>query len=245
MRICIRDGMMPDTENGRPARLTSDQIFEVLAHRISRSRIAAGERLGEEALSREFGVSRTPVREALRRLQQAGLVERLEHGRYAVRALDLARIDELYTVRMVLEELAVSLAARAVGTPAFAELLEAARASVETSEGGLEDAGGHEMREEFHERLAAMSGNQELLRMLADLDLRIYACRRLDAQLPGRAQQAQREHLRILELLDRGAVDEARLAMRDHVDGSRETVRMLMRAGITSITFAAEETAQT
>ena len=230
--------MPPSNNSHRTAKPSSQLVFEVLAHRISRSQLPAGERLGEEALSREFGVSRTPVREALRRLEQAGLVERQEHGRYAVRALDLARIDQLYTVRIVLEELAVTLAAPVVGTPAFEQLL------VDTRSAAVEGQGpDHEMREEFHERLAALSGNDELVRMLSDIDLRIYACRRLDTQLPGRATQGQVEHLRIIELLAEGKEDEAKQAMREHIDGSRATVRSLMRAGITTITFAAEDSA--
>ncbi|HWK28005.1 MAG TPA: GntR family transcriptional regulator [Solirubrobacter sp.] len=230
---------MPSSSNShRAAKPSSQQVFEVLAHRISRSQLPAGERLAEEALSREFGVSRTPVREALRRLEQAGLVERQEHGRYAVRALDLARIDQLYTVRIVLEELAVSLTAPVVGTPAFERLLADTRAAAADTDGESPD---HEMREEFHERLAALSGYDELVRMLSDIDLRIYACRRLDTQLPGRATQGQVEHLRIIELLAEGKVDEAKQAMREHIDGSRATVRSLMRAGITTITFAAED----
>lgn len=235
---------MPTSNHAsRNSRPSSEQVFETLAHRISRSQIRPRERLAEEALSREFGVSRTPVREALRRLEQAGLVERQEHGRYAVRALDLARIDELYTVRIVLEELAVSLAAPFVDTPEFRRLFEDARAAVKRPDTPESDRPEHdEMREEFHERLAGLSGNQELVRMLADLDLRIYACRRLDTQLPGRANQGQAEHLRIVELLDQRAVDDAKRAMREHIDSSRTTVRTLMRAGITSITFAAEDT---
>ena len=68
----------------------------------------------EEGLSKEFGVSRSPVREALRLLEQAGHVERAATRGYAVRALDLARINEIYTVRVVLEELSVELASTAV-----------------------------------------------------------------------------------------------------------------------------------
>lgn len=231
--------MEPIPADKRPS---SETVFEALAHRITRSRIPPGERLAEEALSREFGVSRTPVREALRRLEQAGLVERTEHGRYAVRALDLARIDELYTVRIVLEELAVSLAAPAVDSDEFRDLLAGTRASVESLEQGNGRSESLEMREEFHERLAALSGNRELVRMLADIDLRIYACRRLDTELPGRPKEGQRDHLRILELLQSGAVEDAQTAMRDHISSSRQTVRLLLRAGITSITFAAEGT---
>jgi DNA-binding GntR family transcriptional regulator len=229
--------MEPKPEDKRPS---SETVFEALAHRITRSQIPPGERLAEETVSREFGVSRTPVREALRRLEQAGLVERTEHGRYAVRALDLERIDELYTVRIVLEELAVSLAAPAVDSDEFRDLLAGTRASVESLDQGNGRSESLEMREEFHERLAALSGNRELVRMLADIDLRIYACRRLDTELPGRPKEGQRDHLHILELLQSGQVEEAQQAMREHISNSRQTVRMLLRAGIRSITFAAE-----
>ena len=219
------------------ARPTSEQIFHALAQRISMNELAPGERLLEQPLSREFGVSRTPLREALMRLEQAGLIERQEPRGYAVRALNLARIDQIYTVRMVLEELAVALAAAAVDTPAFEELIAAARAATERAD----DEGDPELREAFHEQLASLSGNDELLRLLKDLDLRIYACRRLDAQVPERARAAQHEHLEILELLARGDSDAAQRAMREHIDASRSVVRSLMRQGITSISFATQD----
>ena len=219
-------------------RSSAQEVFDSLSERISRWELGAGERLTEERLSREFGVSRTPVREALRLLEQAGYVERLVPRGYAVRAIDLATIDQVYTVRTALEELAVELASEYTKSFAFHDLKARARAA---TDGDASSSGGYEMRESFHEELAALSGNTELLRMLREVDARIFACRRLDSLVPERATAAQREHLEILERLEAGEVDRARSAMRDHIERSRATVRSLLRAGITSISFAASD----
>jgi DNA-binding GntR family transcriptional regulator len=212
-------------------------VYQTLSDRITRWQLPAGERLTEERMCREFGLSRTPVREALRRLEEAGLVERVEPRGYAVRGFDLDQLDKTYTVRCALEELAVSLAAPAVDTPAFAELRAQASASLEGTERG--DLAG-EIRERFHEQLARLGGNEPLMRMLEDIDRRIYACRRLDAIVPERAVEAQREHLGILDHLAAGEVEEARALMRRHVERSQSTIRSLMAAGVTAISFAAD-----
>jgi DNA-binding GntR family transcriptional regulator len=94
-----------------------------------------------------------------------------------------------------------------------------------------------ELREAFHERLAALSGNEQLLRMLREIDAQIYACRRLDSAVPERAQAAQAEHLEILNLLEQGKIGDARRAMRNHIEKSQSTVRTLMRAGVTTLSF--------
>jgi DNA-binding GntR family transcriptional regulator len=220
----------------RPGHSSAHQIFELLANRVSRWELPAGERLTEGRLSAEFGVSRTPVREALRLLEKAGYVEQVPPRGYAVRAVDLVTIDQVYTVRAALEELSVELAAQETSTAAFTALVERARRAAVSVPG---EPPGEEMREDFHEELAALSGNAELLRLLRDIDSRIYAYRRLDAWVPDRASGAQAEHLQIVELLRAGQTAQARAAMRQHVERSRETVRSLIRAGVTTISFAA------
>ena len=175
------------------------------------------------------------------RLEQAGLIERHEPRGFVVRAVGLARIDEIFSLRIVLEELAVSLAADAVDTPAFQQLIEAARDACEQGDYVADP----QLREEFHERLAELSGNEELVRVLKDLDLRIYGFRRLDWQVPERARAAQREHLQILELLRDGDVDGAQKAIRDHISVSGSVVRSLMEKGLTSISFARHDRSTT
>ena len=216
---------------------SAHEIYAAIVGRVSRWELPAGERLTEERLSRDFGVSRTPVREALRLLEQAGFIERTGGRGYSVRAFDLRRVDQIYTIRVVLEELAVELAAGAVGTPAFAELREAARVAARSAhEGGGQD---DLLREQFHEQLARLSGNEELLRLLQDMDSRLYAMRRFDAALPARASEAQSEHMRVLELLESGDVTAARIEMRQHIERSQTTLRVLMDAGITTLSFGA------
>jgi DNA-binding GntR family transcriptional regulator len=221
-----------------PGQSSAHQIFEVLAGRISRWELPAGERLTEERLSAEFGVSRTPVREALRLLETAGHAERVAPRGYAVRAVDLVTIDQVYTVRASLEQLSVELAAPQTGRPTFEALVERTRRAAADE---ASDLASRELREGFHEDLAALSGNLELLRLLRDIDRRIYAYRRLDGLVPDRASAAQAEHLEIVELLLSGRVEEAKDAMREHVERSRATVRSLIRAGVTTIAFAADK----
>jgi DNA-binding GntR family transcriptional regulator len=223
------------------AQVTSAQIFNVLAQRISNSELAPGQPLREQPLSLEFGVSRTPLREALMRLEQAGLIERHAPRGFVVRSVGLARIDQIFSLRIVLEEFAVSLAADAVDTPEFQQLIDAARDACEQGD----YVGDPQLREEFHERLAELSGNEELVRVLEDLDLRIYGFRRLDWQVPERARAAQREHLQILELLRDGDVDGAQKAIRDHISVSGSVVRSLMEKGLTSISFAGSDRSTT
>lgn len=215
------------------SRYSAHDVFEEVAARISRWEIPAGERLTEQRLSKDFGVSRTPVREALRLLERAGLVEEAPPRGYAVRALDLTTIDQIYTIRTVLEELSVALAASAVETEGFKELKARVLAASET-----EGDGSSQLREAFHEELAALTGNLELVRELRDIDLRIYAFRRLDLALPQFARAAQDDHLTILELLEAGQTAEATQAMGDHIRRSQETVRSLMNAGINSVSFS-------
>lgn len=203
------------------------RIFQDLAERITRWELQSGARITERELSQEYAVSRTPVREALRLLEQAGLVEPTPPRGYVVRAFDLATIDQIYVVRAALETLAVSLAAGAVHTDAFQELKRL-----------TEDAhGGDELREEFHERLAELSGNAELARILREVDVRIRGCRRLDATLPDRIESAHHEHVEVLRLLEDGKVKEAQDVMRDHIERSHSVVRSLLDAGVTSLSF--------
>jgi DNA-binding GntR family transcriptional regulator len=211
---------------------TANAVFEALAARISRWEIPAGERLTEQRLSKDFGVSRTPVREALRLLERACLVEETPPRGYAVRGLDLTTIDHIYTVRVVLEELSVTLAAEVVDTDSFREL----KARVEASLTATDDDNA-QLREAFHEELAALSCNEELVRQLHDIDIRIYAFRRLDIALPSLASSAQDDHLAILQLLEARKTEEAREAMGDHIRRSQATVRTLMDAGISQVSF--------
>jgi DNA-binding GntR family transcriptional regulator len=222
---------MSDTKS----RTSVEEILENLVRRISNWEIPAGQRLTEGGLSQEFGVSRTPVREALRMLEHAGYVERLVSRGYAVRAQELKAIDDIFTVRIVLEDLAVQMASHMVGTPAFRHLQDAVRTTLNQLG---QDGDEHAMREAFHERLAELSQNDTLTRLLRDLDARIFAVRRLDARIPARARRAQEEHAQILELLAAGRTYDAQKTMREHIEQTQAIIRSLMASGIATVSFS-------
>src|SRR3989441_442071 len=110
---------------GGPMTLLSDRVHHELKRRLTLWEYLPGTRMGEEALAAEFGVSRTPVRDALRRLVQEGFLEDTEGWTgYRVRKPDLPRIEELYEVRLSLEQTAVRRLAKAPADPEIDELLK-------------------------------------------------------------------------------------------------------------------------
>src|ERR1700730_3521385 len=96
--------------------LLSDRVHHELKRRLTLWEYLPGTRMGEEALAAEFGVSRTPVRDALRRLEQEGFLEDTGGWTgYRARKPDLPRMEELYEVRLSLEQTAVRRLAKARG----------------------------------------------------------------------------------------------------------------------------------
>lgn len=205
-----------------------------------------GQRLTEHGLSTEFGVSRTPVREALRLLEQAGYVEKTTNRGYSVRAISLEKANDIYTVRTALEVLSVRLCAPRKDGPDFAQLRADVEASIEaaaTDELSDPDLLATEFREGFHERLAAISQNAELVLILKQIDNQIYAFRRLDSAVPRRAYTAQKEHLEILDLIKNDDVVAASQAMEEHIHRSQSTVQSLLKAGVTALSFSSDGSA--
>jgi DNA-binding GntR family transcriptional regulator len=227
-------GQRPASRRAAKSKVSSSTaLYEQLAERIMKGELPEGARMTENELAEEFGVSRTPVREALKLLNHTGLVTKLPTRGYAARALDLAATDQLYTVRAALEELAVELAAKSVGTPAF-ETFKRDIAGFDPSQQGKTDS--------FHERLAVLADNDYLCRCLGEIYARTAAYRRLDNALQGRAEAADHDHRRIVELLEAGDVGEARRIVREHIGRSQESLRALIAAGVSAVSVVTSPT---
>jgi DNA-binding GntR family transcriptional regulator len=204
----------------------SQKVVDAVARQISEFELEPGERLTEEGLARRYSVSRTPVREALKSLQEMGLVERLPGGGYAVRVVKLETVADLMVIWATLEELVVQLVGEQADRPGLEALL--ARTSGGTS-------GDPVVEERVHAELAGLSGNDELVRMLGTIYTRTQPYRRLDGL--NRREEIHADHVRILELLVDGKVDDARSLMREHVGKSHRFVEMLLRGGVRSLSF--------
>src|SRR5260370_5668940 len=153
---------------GGPMTLLSDRVHHELKRRLTLWEYLPGTRMGEEALAAEFGVSRTPERDALRRLAQEGFLEDTEGWTgYRVRRPDLPRIEELYEVRLSLEQTAVRRLAAAPAAPEIDELLR-----VWQQPKGSNLAPDPDMvhaDEGFHETLPRPAGNKTLPTMLGSI----------------------------------------------------------------------------
>jgi DNA-binding GntR family transcriptional regulator len=202
-----------------------DQVRESIHSAITSGRLDPGDRLREIPLSRHFGVSTTPVREALRRLESEGLVQVHPRRGAVVTALDDAVISDLYDLRLVLEVEAVRLAA----SHADLEL-----GSVYSLLGELEklvdegDAAFAEVDVQLHRAINDLGGNRELAAEAERVHRRIQAAR-VRASVPGRLRAAQDQHAEIVEALRKRDPELAQEAVRQHITSAKANVLGFLR----------------
>lgn len=200
-----------------------DRAYRALRDAIVSGQLAPGERLVEARLAQELGVSRNPVREALRRLEHEGLASRLPRGGMAVAEVNLRDVAEVYAVRSVLEGLAARLAARRLRE----EQLELLRRSVEEGERARETGDLEELVRSsttFHAVILEAAGNARLSALLEALDNHISRFRRLSLQAEGGPAEVLEEHRQLLALLEQGQEEEAERLMRSHLERSGKVI---------------------
>ncbi|WP_454683428.1 GntR family transcriptional regulator [Ancylobacter moscoviensis] len=204
----------------------SDALFDMLTSAIMAGRIRPGEKLNEPALADEFGVSRAPVREALRRLQEKGLVTHVAHQGVRVISPTLEDFLSLLDVREALEGMACRLAATAMTDVEFEKLA----AIVERHGEGLHsDPEGpyvqNDFDNDFHVRIAMGCRNPVLTGLLCEQFYpRLKLCRSRHGLLKGRGLAAWKEHRRILAALVERDGDVAEILMRRHIRAAREAL---------------------
>lgn len=187
--------------------------------------VPARERLTEPKLSTRFGVSRTPVREALGLLVADGLLRREDYG-YSVVVPSMAGIRDLYEVRIAVELRGLS---RAIENPSVVHDAAALAAELEhwytlratppapAPEFVLQD-------ERFHTALLAASGNRELVAVLTEVTRRIRRVRMYDFAIPGRIVTSIDEHIEIAERVLDGRLATALRLLHEHIGASLEIV---------------------
>jgi DNA-binding GntR family transcriptional regulator len=207
----------------RTASTLANSIVATLKERIIAWQYPPEHRLTEEGLCREFGVSRSPVREALRVLATNGLVRRMANRGYAVRQVNMRELEELYEVRLALELFTVEALA-IKGFPAAA--LEALRETwrMVEQEPARSDEEMAELDTEFHETLAALVGNETLLEQLRAINERLLVFRMIDFGRENRVSDTCAQHIRILDRITARDPDGARNAIRSNIDDGRTIV---------------------
>ena len=211
---------MLDIQNHRPLR---ELVYEELKHRILIGDIHPGTRMMEVELANELGVSRTPIREAIRNLEKEGLVTiEPRRGAYASK-LAMKDVIDILEVRQELEGFAASLAAGRM-TKEHKEKLE----NINNIYKSAVDAGSTEemvrLDSDFHRLIVESCGNPVLLRMITQLQEMVLRFRYLYYEDLERAKEQPAAHQFIIDALASGDAERSRKAARDHIDDLKTLV---------------------
>ena len=197
-------------------RLPSAKIRDSLEQRIVEGELSNGKRLDETELSGFYGVSRTPVREALQRLAESGLAEHLPRRGTFVRSPSLSQLVEMFEVMAELECMAIRLAARRA-TSNDIDALEKDNETCRAAVAANDTKKYYEINARLHGRIYQMSGNSFLANEVRRLHDRLRPFRRLQLRVRGRMEESMAEHDIILAALRDGDADRAMETMKKHI----------------------------
>ena len=205
-----------------------EQVFRTLEEEIISGVYAAGESLTELGLSAKLGVSRTPVRSALHRLAEEGLVSIAPNRGAMVVGVTLDDLIDTYKIRIRLEGLASRMATERLTPRDKSELTNA----VELAEFYVSKEDTEHLKELdtlFHSIIYRASGNRMLSKILGELHRNIRAYRKKSLSVPGRLKQSVREHREILDAMLAGDADRADELTSKHIESAMENLIAISR----------------
>ncbi|MGN0466590.1 MAG: GntR family transcriptional regulator [Lachnospiraceae bacterium] len=200
-----------------------DVVFNTLRQAIITGEFAPGERLMEIALADRLGVSRTPVREAIRKLELEGLVVMIPRKGAEVAKITEKSLKEVLEVRSALEELAASLACERITEDGKKELIETHKAFVDAIENkDIKDIANKD--EEFHNQIFACTENERLIQIVNNLKEQMYRYRMEYVKEVGRHSDLITEHGVILDAILNNKKDKAKDFMHEHIKRQEEII---------------------
>ena len=194
-----------------------EKVYIELQEAILSEALKKGESLTELTLSEKLGVSRTPVRSALQRLSEVGLVKIVPNRGAVVLGVTKEDILDIYRIRMRLEGLASAMAALNMSDADKKKLTE----TVELSEFYLSKNNTENLKEldtSFHRVIYEASGSRTLARILSDLHLNTKGYRRISLAIPGRLERTTKEHREILNAILAGDAEIADRLTSEHIE---------------------------
>lgn len=210
-----------------------ERVYGQLRELAIRFELLPGDRVNEVELARHFGVSRTPLREALNRLVSDGFLTFVAGKGFFRRSLDVKEVFDLYEMRQKLEIALAELAVERATAEQIQEIRDFLSISMKEDPGRTV----HELvslDEEFHERVAALSGNLEMQHTLRTINARIRFIRWINME-NGRRTLTQGEHSAILEAIASRDAGLSRSLLQAHIDGRLEQITSAIREGYAMI----------
>ncbi|MGF6535506.1 DNA-binding GntR family transcriptional regulator [Paraburkholderia sp. GAS33] len=204
----------------------AEQVYQQLKSDIFSFRLFPGDRFSESDIAQHYGVSRTPMRDGLFRLQREGYLEVGFRRGWKVSEINFEQLDQLYDLRIVLELASLE---RLTSGNAPHESIDPLKAvwCVETEARESDPVTMFGMDENFHRQLVAATGNREMLRVHNEVTERIRIVRRLDFLKPHRTSATYDEHSTMLHLIERNRLPEASILLRAHITQSKLEVRKI------------------
>lgn len=204
-----------------------DLVYQRLRRAILTRQVPTGTRLVETEVARELGVSRTPVREALRRLESDGFVERGSSGGLFARPFDLVEIEDIFLVRQSLDRVAAGLAAERGTAQDWEQLrrhLEAITEAVD--EQGLSSAAFHEVHFSFHKAIYDIAFSRRLAKGIANhILVQLEVAAELSYADPTVTLPATGQHQELMYALESGEAGRAAAASDAHATRSAEDAK--------------------
>lgn len=202
-------------------------VYERLSAEILDGRIPPGSNLREEQIAEVMGVSRTPVREALRRLSDEGFVEYFPHRGARLMKLTPERVHEIFEVREALE----GMAARQAATRMPADRIATLRESFERIRRQIEAQDYSEVGDHLHTVIFDNCGNDRLKRLMLSIRNQVTWMQHVAVQVPGRLDRAFLEHDAVLRALENRDPDAAEQTMRSHIRATLNELREVLDSG--------------
>ncbi len=220
----------PSTKNTAPAtggatHNLSARVYDEVKREIFDFHLLPGDRFTESEVAERMQVSRTPVREALYRLEREGYLQVMFRSGWRVRPFDFLQFEDLYDVRVVLELAAVRKLCDLEDQSALTALKAAWL--VPAGERRAERREVAQLDEDFHAALIAATGNAEMSRIHHDITERIRIIRRLDFTQAARIDATYQEHGKILRAILQRKTEHAQLLLRSHIESSKAEVRKI------------------
>lgn len=208
-------------KNDSKERSAPDEIYNFLRIAILEEKLHPGDRLVERKIAQELNVSRTPIREAIRKLEHEGLVEHQPNCGVVVTSLKPRDVWELYSIRAVLEGLSARLASQRIIPEEITEL--------ETTLSKMEQALDKDDKEDLellhkllHRQIVIAAHSPRLEQMVFKLTDYLTLFTRMGYSTPGRRRAASDEHRALVEMIKKGCLEEAEKIARKHNERSCE-----------------------
>lgn len=203
----------------------ADAVYRQVKSDIFEFRLLPGTGISENEIAASARVSRTPVREALLRLEREGFVELSPKSGWSVKPLDFEHFEHLYDVRVILELAALAKLCASAPGDALEELKNVWLVPAKQRRSDRVEVA--QLDEAFHATLVRAAGNPELARLHGDITERIRIIRRLDFTQPERIERTYQEHAAILRAVLARKLEQASMLLRSHIEASKLEVRKI------------------